>query len=398
MRTAKSENRVFSILKRMSESVGLEAPQKAKRAANQSGQVKAATLLLVAFTAMILVTDSIIARQQNRPAQRETPGNQAGAAEASDKKSTSGNPTNLSLESQQDYRISPDDVVEIKIEKAEELSGSYVVGKSGSFMMPFLGRIVAQGKTGDDLVAQIADGLRGRYLVDPIVKVTVQQHQKTGQSYFIQGAVRSPGHFQVIGRPTLLELITLAGGLADNHGSSAFVIRKIKPSPATDAERAAPTSNAETQLSAAADEVAKFELVKANINGLLKGNFDNNIVLEPGDNINIPPTDIFFVAGEVHAPGSFPLKEGTTLRQAISLAQGTTFKAKAGDGIIYRENPVTGKREEIKIDVGAVMNGKKEDLLLSANDVILVPNSRIKSISNAVLTTFGYTATRVIRY
>ena len=41
--------------------------------------------------------------------------------------------------------------------------------------------------------------------------------------------------------------------------------------------------------------------------------------LEPGDTVNIPPTDVFFVAGEVNQPGSFPLKDGTTLRQAISL-------------------------------------------------------------------------------
>ena len=34
------------------------------------------------------------------------------------------------------------------------------------------------------------------------------------------------------------------------------------------------------------------------------------------------------------APGSFKLKDGTTLRQAISLAQGTTFKARLADAVI----------------------------------------------------------------
>jgi protein involved in polysaccharide export with SLBB domain len=75
--------------------------------------------------------------------------------------------------------------------------------------------------------------------------------------------------------------------------------------------------------------------------------------------VNIPPAKVFFVAGEVRAPGQFQLKEGTTLRQAISLAQGTTFKAPLNNGVIFRDDPETGKREEIRVDISQVMSGKK---------------------------------------
>jgi polysaccharide biosynthesis/export protein len=396
MRNLISKGRFFLRIKNRAAILALQQEIKNRRKRNL--KIMSEKIVLIILISMNMMSYSVPAGQQNRPSQRESSDNKTSVAESSDNKSKNNAVPILVLNSQDEYQIAPNDVVDIKIEKAEELSGSYTIAKSGSFIMPFLGRILAQGKTGDDLAAQIADGLRGRYLVEPIVKVTVHQHQKTGKPYFIQGAVRSPGHFQILGRPTLLELITLAGGLADNHGSTAFVIRKVKQPPTGVLENASMINEGPKQAINPEDEVAKFELVKANINGLLKGNFDNNIVLEPGDNINIPPTDIFFVAGEVQAPGSFPLKEGTTLRQAISLAQGTSFKARAGDSIIYRENPTTGKREEIKIDVAAVMNGKKEDLLLRPNDVILIPNSRLKSISNALLTTFGYSATRIIRY
>src|SRR6185295_15536121 len=109
------------------------------------------------------------------------------------------------------------------------------------------------------------------------------------------------------------------------------------------------------------EETPKYELKSSNIIGLLKGRFDQDVLLEPGDIINIPASDVFFVAGEVNAPGSFALKEGTTLRQAISLAQGTNFKAALGKGVIFREN-ASGKQEEVHVDIGAVMSGKKQDI------------------------------------
>jgi len=117
--------------------------------------------------------------------------------------------------------------------------------------------------------------------------------------------------------------------------------------------------------------------------------------LEPGDIINIPRVDVFFVAGEVKQPGSFPLKEGTTLRQAISLAQGMTFNAKPSQGAIFREDLLLGSRQEIKVDIGEVMRGKKEDILVQANDVIIVPNSRTKSVGGVLLMAFGVNSARI---
>jgi len=286
------------------------------------------------------------------------------------------------VESDEDYRIAPGDVIDVQVEDAPELSRTFRVSAAGTFLMPYLGRIVAQQKTTEELAKLIADGLRGRYLKQPQVTVVVRQYNS--YSFFIQGAVRHPGVYQIQGRPSLLKLITIAGGLADNHGSSAFIIREIK-------QPQAPNS--------ATEDGAKYELIKANISALFKGSFDQDIFVEPGDIINIPPTDVFFVAGEVHAPGSFPLKEGTTLRQAISLAQGTTFKAATNRGVIFREGSADGKRQEIKVDISEVMGGKKEDIPIVANDIIIIPNSRFKSVSGALLSAFGFSAARApLRY
>jgi polysaccharide export outer membrane protein len=295
----------------------------------------------------------------------------------------------------EDYRIGPRDVIEVRIEDAPELSKTFPVNADGTFWMPYLNRMKAQDKTTDELSKEIADRLRGKYLKDPQVLVVVRQFNS--RSFFIAGAVQRPGVYQIEGHPSLFKLITVAGGLRENFGSTAFIIRELKEKKSASTPEA---SSAVKQVSATAQDSvnqnadlsadnAEYNVKTVNITGMLKGRIDNNVYLEPGDFVNIPPADVFYVAGEVNAPGSFPLSEGTTLRQAMALAQGATFNAAAGDGVIFRIDPATGRRDEIKVDIGAVMKNKKQDILLQANDIVMVPNSKGKTIGNAILKAFG---------
>src|SRR5262249_46991046 len=155
----------------------------------------------------------------------------------------------------------------------------------------------------------------------------------------------------------------------DNHGSSAFIFRESH------------SDNLTSSIGAAAQPAAdgnppEYSFTSVNISGLLKGNLDENVTIELNDIVNIPVADQFFVAGEVRAPGSFPLKPGTTLRQAISLAQGFTLQAATGRGMIFRDDASQGRRVDMKVDVGAVMGGKAQDVPIKANDVIIIPNSK----------------------
>ena len=283
----------------------------------------------------------------------------------------------------EDYRIGVGDVIDVTVTDAPELTKSFRVTAAGSFMMSFVGRVEAKNKTPEQLATYIADKLRGDYLKNPQVLVVVKEYNS--RTYFIQGAVRSPGVFQIEGKPSLLTLITMAGGLEKDHGTSAFVIRRALPPPPTPAQLQVST---QADAAASADDDTEYELIKININSLLKGNFSNNAALQPGDIVNVPVADVFYVAGEVNAPGSFPLKEGTTLRQAISMAQGNKLEAALGRGVIFRDD-ANGKREEIKVDIGEIMKGKKDDVVILANDIIIVPNSRAKTIGGALLRGLG---------
>ena len=292
---------------------------------------------------------------------------------------------------EEDYRIGPNDVIDVQIENMPDISKTYRVTAAGTFLMSYAGRLTAAKKTTEELAQLIADKLRGDYLKDP--KVTVSVREYNSRSFFIQGSVRSPGVYQIEGRPSVLELITLASGLGDAHGATAYIIRRIKTPPQKESGSGADAvstkgSNGTGVEDGTTESAPKYELKSVNINALLRGHFDQDVLLEPSDIVNIPTTDVFFVAGEVNQPGSFPLKEGTTLRQAISLAQGTNFKAALDRCIIFRESSAD-KREEVRVDVGAVMNGKKEDVAIMGNDLIYVPNSKTKSIGGALLRAFG---------
>ncbi len=316
-----------------------------------------------------------------------------------------------------DYRIGPSDVIEIQVEDAPRLCGSHRVSAKGNIVLPYLKRINILNKTTEEIENFIAEGLRGRYLKDPQVHVTVLN--TFSRMFFIQGSVRRPGTYYIEGRPTLVKLISAAGGLNDNYGSTAYILRELKgekEEAALKGETSSPALKGETSPPAAQPAVASenkpaeaaggepagkadYDLIPVSMGKFLKGQINEvTATLQPGDIVNIPSTDVFFVAGEVHQPGEFALKEGTTLRQAISLAQGVTFDAASGKGVIFREEQA-GKRIEIAVDIGGVMNGKKDDIAIMPNDIVIVPNSRWKSVTGAVLRAFSTNSARLpIRY
>jgi len=347
-------------------------------------------MLTLASACVVFFTQ--MAAGQTRPQPKLQAPSQSGGSEMNT------TPTIL-VSTSEDYRIGPRDVIEIKVDDAPELSVTAAVNADGTFLMPYLKRLKAEGKTTDALAKEIADGLRGRYLKDPNVMIFVKQFNS--RAFFILGAVKKPGVYQIEGKPSLIKLLTIAGGPADNHGSTAIILHEIKkdladtsshppaaPPPAAAAPLASP---AQADTASAGEGEPEYSVRTVNINGIFKGlGLDNKeTYLEPGDIINVLQADVFFVAGEVFAPGQFPLSEGTTLRQAMALAQGTTFNAATGEGIIFRTDPATGHRDEIKVDVGAVMKNRKPDIPLVANDIVLVPNSKSKTIGNAVLKALG---------
>ena len=290
-------------------------------------------------------------------------------------------PPNVIVSSKEDYRIGTGDFIEIRIEDAPELLTRTRVNAKGNILMPYLQFVEVGGKTTEEVTTLVTGKLRGKYLKNPHVSVAITQ--VNSHTFLIHGAVRRPGPYQIEGRPSLFRLIAYAGGLMENHGSRAYIIREAK-----DSGKESGTATSGGPTTTEAGDIPKYEMLVSNISSLYKGRFDHDALLEPGDVINIPPTDVFFVAGAVNAPGEFPLKDGTTLRQAIALAQNWTNKAQPKNAIIFREG-ANGELKEVSVDITAVMNSKSPDIPILANDIIVIPDSKLKSAIYPILNAFG---------
>lgn len=307
------------------------------------------------------------------------------------------------IEASEDYRLSPGDVLDVQIEDAPELSKVYRVNASGAFAFPPFGAISCQGLTAESLAQQLEKTLRENdYLKVPQVTVLVKQYNS--QTFYVHGEVRQPGPYQLEGRPSLLKLVSLAGGFTDKHGATIFLLqpeRKTKTSqadlPTTAAPSLATASVAtlqDTQTYASTEKItadsttqADYSLEKIRISDLLRGEPRFNPRLDPEAVIYVPEADVFYVGGEVMNPGSFPMKEGVTLRQAISLAKGFTPKANPGKAVVFREKPGTSQRDEIKVNLKEVMDGKQQDMALLPNDIVVLPDSKLKAFTSAFLST-----------
>ncbi len=365
-----------------------------------------ANLLVFSMIAMICCFTPVSLKAQDSRAQKSQSANHR--ADDTKKPNSSGNSasSNVWIVSQEDYYIGPSDVLDIKIEDAPELSQAYTVSVAGFIEMQVAGKLQAVNKTPEQLAVTIREELiKADYLKRPRVSVNVAEYNS--RTFFIHGSVHSAGPFKIRGKVTILDLIVLAGGMTETHGPNAYIIRRkrqagtsesagnpvsVTPIQASTSGTPIPDASSASATQTTADvavDSPDYEMIKANINGLERGRFNQNIVLQPGDVVNIPALNVFFIGGEVNAPGQFPLKEGTSLRQAITLAQGTTFKAAKNRTVIFRGNVEDGKQVEIPVDVEAVMSGKKPDILLQADDLVVIPSSRMKSIGGTVLQAFG---------
>jgi hypothetical protein len=58
--------------------------------------------------------------------------------------------------------------------------------------------------------------------------------------------------------------------------------------------------------------------------------------------------------------------------------------AKLSAGIVIRYNE-KGEREELPVDFGQILKGKKEDFVVRMNDIVFLPGSKIKTFQNSLL-------------
>jgi polysaccharide export outer membrane protein len=114
-----------------------------------------------------------------------------------------------------EYVIGAEDKLSIRVFEVKELStDEETVDATGQIELPLIGRLTAAGKTTQQLQDEIAQRLGERYLQSPQVAVLVVD--SASQKVTVEGEVKTPGVYQMKGRTTLMEVIAMAGGPADD--------------------------------------------------------------------------------------------------------------------------------------------------------------------------------------
>jgi polysaccharide export outer membrane protein len=113
----------------------------------------------------------------------------------------------------EEYRIGPQDLLEINVFGVEELSRTVRVNNRGFIALPLVGVVEAAGLTSEELEARVATALARDFLQDPDVSIFIVEY--TSQRVTVGGAVKKPGVYPLKGPTTLLESIATAQGLSD---------------------------------------------------------------------------------------------------------------------------------------------------------------------------------------
>lgn len=131
-----------------------------------------------------------------------------------------------SLAVAEDYRIGPEDVLNISVWREEELQREVVVRPDGGISFPLAGDVSAAGKTPAEVEDIITKRLR-KYI--PAAVVTVSVAQVSGYRVYVLGKVTNPGQF-VVGRYVdVMQALTLAGGLTPYASEDDIKVIRRRP-------------------------------------------------------------------------------------------------------------------------------------------------------------------------
>jgi polysaccharide biosynthesis/export protein VpsN len=121
----------------------------------------------------------------------------------------------------QNYRLSSGDKVRIAVFGEDDLTVTSQVSARGAISYPLLGELKVAGLTPGQLEELVASRLRGPYLVDPKVTVSIEEYRQ----FFVTGQVNKPGSYAYLPGLTVRKAISMAGGFTERASrGKVFVV------------------------------------------------------------------------------------------------------------------------------------------------------------------------------
>jgi polysaccharide export outer membrane protein len=159
-----------------------------------------------------------------------------------------------------DYVIGADDQLVIIFWREKEMSAEVTVRPDGKISLPLLNDIQASGLAPEQLRLSIAEAA-SKYIEDPTVTVVVKAINS--RRVFVTGQVGKPGPYPLTAPTTVLQLLALAGGVAEYAKSDNIQVMRT--------------------------EDGKTTNHRFNYKDVIKGKkLEQNLLLKPGDTVIVP--------------------------------------------------------------------------------------------------------------
>lgn len=181
----------------------------------------------------------------------------------------------------------------------------------------------------------------------------------TYNRFTVNGEVTNPGVFDLRDGMTVLQAISMAGGLtakADQRQATLF--RR--------------------------DQSGSFQRYTVNLRNISQGR-EVDPEIGPDDRIMIAEATLnrFTVAGSVNSPGVFELREGMTLLQAVAMAGGLTDLADREQAILYRRDK-SGEFRRYVVNMKSIVEGGQADPAIGLDDrIVLIDHKTRKLLRDA---------------
>lgn len=274
------------------------------------------------------------------------------------------------------YMVGVGDLLDIRVADEDDMTGRYQVTPSGDLELPLLKNpIHAAGLSTFDLSKAIQTELKKQEILkDPSVTVFIERGMS--ENVTVLGQVSRPGTYPIEQTTTLIDAISMAGGLTPTAGQYATVDQHSQQSGVPAGATTAATTGDDSTLQQT-DRVISVDLEE-----IMSGKRPSaNLTVRPGDIITVSDAATVYVVGAVVKPGAFTVQDlssGITVMRAIALVEGTQPTASLGKTIIVRHSTDTKLREEIPVELDKIIKGKAPDQVLEANDILFVPQSGFK--------------------
>jgi len=158
------------------------------------------------------------------------------------------------------YLIGPDDILSVVYWRDKDMTMDVQVRPDGMISLPLINDVLAAGQTPEQLREKLTEESK-KYIEDPSITVIVKEIKS--RRVFIQGQVAKQGQYPLTGPTTVLQLISLAGGIGEYADTKNIVVLRI--------------------------DNGKQVAFKVNYKEVISGKkLAQNIELKPGDTVVVP--------------------------------------------------------------------------------------------------------------